>query len=131
LPVLRVILVRIPPLLADFIRQVVVSRFERRRAEQLAQGRGSAPRIVFSNTADINEINALAESAAGAGLLVPHVIIWGPTTALGTFSATPPKVQVLSLSADLTRIDGPDEGMTHPLTPDVLADLLLAISEKI
>jgi hypothetical protein len=131
LPVLRVILVRIPPLLADLIRQVVDSRFERHRAEQLAQGRSKAPRVVFTSTVDIKEINALARSVSGAGLPGPHVIILGPTTALGTMSAQPGMVQVLSLSPDLTRIEGPEEGMTYPLTPDVLADLLLAIAEKI
>jgi len=62
----------------------------------------------------------------------PHVVIFGPAAAaLAAAFVRRRNLRVLTLSADLTVIHGPEAGDSNPLTPDVLADLLLAISQAI
>lgn len=131
MPVLHVILVMVPPLLADLIRHVVVPRFEQHRVEQLARGIGDAPLVEFSIAADISDIEHIDTRVDPPS--DPHVIILGPTAAAARGAALVQRrnPRVLILSADLTMIHGPEAGVSHPLTPDVLADLLLAISRTI
>jgi len=164
-PVLHVILVMVPPLLADLIRHVVVPRFEQNRVEQLARGIGDAPLVEFSIAADISDIEHIdtrvglpkaqadlpqarvdsseaqvdspaarfGSPGARLGSSEFHVIILGPTAAAAPGAALVQRrnPRVLTLSADLTMIHGPEAGVSHPFTPDVLADLLLAISRTI
>jgi hypothetical protein len=128
---LRVVLVRVPPFLADLIRHVIAPRFEQRRLEQcggrpMAEPLGAALSIV-SEISDTPDIRELIERMA------PHVVILGSAAAvsLGAEAPLPSDVRVLTLSRDLTRVYGPGQGDSATFTPDVLADRLLDIAETI
>ena len=94
---LRVILVGVPPLLADMIYRVVSRRLQASGVKlSLADGSGAgtASRVVIS---------------------------------LGLGGPPPDEPAVLFLSADLSRILGPGRHDVAPFTPDNLAARLLAI----
>ncbi len=128
---LRVILWAVPPLLADLIRQVVAARFERRHSEQRALRPLAAPLGIH-----IADIPAFAGTELPCPRLDgadPHVVIvgWEAAASMGLTAPLLKQVPVLTLSHDLTRIYGPGEADSAPLTPDVLADRLFEIAAEI
>lgn len=128
---LRVVLVRVPPFLADLIRHVVAPRFERWRFEQ----RGGPPLAQPSavNLSIISEISDTPDIGELVGRIAPHVLILGTAAAVSLRGAPslPAEVRVLTLSPDLTRIYGPGQGDSATLTPDALADRLHEIARTI
>jgi hypothetical protein len=131
-PELRVVLVMVPPLLAGLLRQVVEARFAARRTEQgrVERSGASGSDIALSIIAEIGHPRRIA---ARLRRLAPHVVILGPTGQSPPWgkAALPPHTRVLTLSADLTRVDGPGPEDSALLTPDVLAGLLYQISQRI
>jgi hypothetical protein len=106
----RVALVAVPPFLADLIRRVVATR-------------AGTARLI------IEEIGDSGESPSG---LPPAIVILGPAAAAPWVGPPlPPAARVLSLSPDLTRLLGPGQGDSAPLTPDVLAERLSDIAQSI
>jgi hypothetical protein len=114
---LRSVLVMVPPLLADLIRQVVASR---------AENLGVALSIVaeFDDSRDID---------ARLDLLAPDLVIFGTAVAASSIApaAATPERRLLTLSSDLACVLGPNEGDIVLLTPDSLAHLLRDISQTI
>jgi chemotaxis response regulator CheB len=107
-PELRVLLVTVPPMLADLVGRVLTSR------------------VGLSIISEIAEPGATVESLRN---LAPDVVIIGPTTNAQPLSAavvrgTLPHARVLTLSADLSRLFGPGEDDVAEFTPDTLADCL-------
>jgi hypothetical protein len=128
---LRVVLVMVPPLLADLIRHVVASRFEQWRGE-LSAGQSNAEPLgvalsIIAEVSDTPDIGELVRRTS------PHVIIVGTAAAASLCAAVtlPSDVRVLRLSADLTRLYGPVADDSTDLTPDALADRLHDISKTI
>ncbi len=130
MPQLRIILVMVTPLLADLIRHVVTARFQERGIEARVHAAPGVSRDAYSITAEVCDIEQLRARVAEVD---PQVIIQGTSAAatLGSSLAQAPGVRVLSLSADLAQIRGPADTEVNPLTPDSLADLLLAIAQTI
>jgi hypothetical protein len=122
---LRVVLVRVPPFLADLIRHVIAARFERRRAGRFA-GQPAAERLGIT-VSIVSEISDDADMGALINRAAPHVVILGTAAA----APVPGDVRVLTLSPDLSRIYGPGPGDSAALTPDVLADRLHDIARTI
>jgi hypothetical protein len=114
---LRAVLVMVPPLLADLIRQVVASR---------AENLGVALSIIgeFDDSRDID---------ARLDLLAPDLVIFGTEVAASSAApaAAAPERRLLTLSSDLAWVLGPNEGDVVPLTPDSLAHLLGDILQSI
>jgi hypothetical protein len=111
-PELRTVLVIAPPLLADLIRRVLTERIDVLIVPEIA------------DPADIGD--RLRE-------LAPDFVIVGPVGAVPLLDAAsmPSGTLVLSLSADLTHILGPNPGDIAVFTPETLAacvrDTLAAI----
>jgi len=115
-PELRVVLVMVPPLLADLIRHALAARFPAAGAIQLS---------VSTATGDPAEIGLSISP------LVPHVAILGAGAGDVGLTGWPSGVRVLTLSPDLSQILGPDPDDREPLTPDGLARRLRDISQTI
>lgn len=130
MPELRIILVMGPPLLADLIRHVVTAKFQARSIAAEVQTGPRGAHVAYAVTAEVCDIKQLRERVAEVD---PHVIILGATAAaaLGSNLVQASGPRVLSLSADLAQIRGPAEAEVNPLTPDRVADLLLAIAQTI
>ena len=130
MPELRIILVMVTPLLADLIRHVVTARFQERGLEARVRAAPGVSRDAYAITAEVCDIEHLRARVA---VVDPHVIILGAAAAaaLGPDLVQAPGVRVLSLSADLAQIRGPADAEVNPLTPDRVADLLLAIAQSI
>jgi hypothetical protein len=111
-PELRTVLVVAPTLLADLIRRVLADRVAITILPE------------FADPADIGD---------RLRNLVPDIVIIGPVGAVPSLNATstPSRTRVLTLSADLTNIIGPDPDDIAPFTPEILAarvrDILAAI----
>ena len=108
MPALRAVLVAVPPLLADVIRHALTSRASLRIIAEIAASRGAAQRLRD---------------------LAPDVVVVGPAGGVPWLHAAAvramlPRARVLALSADLTRVLGPDDGDDAEFTPDALADRL-------
>jgi hypothetical protein len=108
MPELRAVLVLVPPLLAGLVRQVLA-------------GRPPAVRVV----AELNDADSLATQLAGRavdvallGAAAPRALVRG---ALG------PSCRILSLSADLGELTGPDDGQRVAFTSDSLVRVLTEI----
>ncbi|MGO8855493.1 MAG: hypothetical protein ACLQO1_07255 [Steroidobacteraceae bacterium] len=114
---LRAALILVPPLLADLVRHVAATR-----AANLD--------ITLSIIAKIDDPAELVDLL---GRLAPDLVIFGPSAAVSRATETrlPRGTRVLTLSADLKRILGPDEGESAPLTPESLAQRLREISRSI
>jgi hypothetical protein len=105
---LRVVLVLVPPLLADLLRQVLATRGWNVRT----LGEFGNPRSVGKELAKLS----------------PHVVLLGsPDSELLVSDALPPDVRILSLSADLTQLLGPRPGERTAFTADNLVNLMTAI----
>ena len=105
MPELRAVLVLVPPLLADLIRQVLATRgLEVRIAAEL-----SDPRIISTEMAALSA----------------HVALLGSTDLLhlvgGSLSS---ETRILSLSRDLTELIGPGDRDRVPFTADNLVKAL-------
>jgi hypothetical protein len=111
-PELRTVLVVAPTLLADLIRRVLADRVAISILPE------------FADPADIGD--RLRE-------LAPDIVIIGPVGAVPLLNAasTPSRTRVLTLSADLTNIIGPDPGDIAPFTPESLAARVRDIFEAI
>ena len=116
MPELRVVLVMVPPLLADLIRHALAARFPAAGAIQLS---------VSTATGDPRDIGWSISPR------MHHVAILGPGAGDLHRTAWPSGVTVLTLSPDLSQILGPDPADREPLTPDGLARRLRDISETI
>ena len=127
---LRIILVMAPPLLADLIRHVVTVKFKERGIAVEAQTGAGGAHVAYAITAEVCDIKQLRERVMEVD---PHVIILGAAAAAtrGSNLVQVSGARVLSLSADLAQICGPAEAEVNPLTPDRVADLLLAIAQTI
>ena len=99
------VLVIAPPLLADLIARVLTERV------------GKSVKI---------ELIAPIEAGRRLSEVAPDVIIAGPVRAISSF-VVPPGVRVLSLSADLGHILGPNLDDIVEFTPDALAARLIDI----
>ena len=130
MPELRIILVMVPPLLADLIRHVVTAKFQERGIEAGVRAGAGVAHVACAITAEVCDIRQLRERVAEVD---PHVIILGATAAAtrGSNLVQVSGARVLTLSADLAQICGPAEAEVNPLTPDRVADLLLAIAQTI
>ena len=102
MPKLRTVLVIAPPLLADLIRRVLTGRVA---------------------VSILPEITDPTDIGGHLRELAPDIIIVGPVgTASSLVAASVPShTRVLSLSADLTHILGPNPGDIAPFTPETLA----------
>lgn len=110
MPEVRVVLVGLPPFLADLIRRVVAARA------------GVARFIVVE----------VGEPGDRPDVLPPCIVILGPAVAAPWVGPPlPPGARVMSLSPDLARLLGPGPGDSAPLTPDVLAERLSDIARTI
>lgn len=102
---LRTVLVIAPPLLADLIARVLTKRVDKSVKVEVA---------------------APAEAGGRLSEVDPDVVITGPVRATSSF-VVPPGVRVLSLSADLGHILGPNVDDIVEFTPDALAVRLIDI----
>jgi len=116
-PEFRAVLVTVPPLLADLIRHVLMSRIE-------------ASGFALSIVAEICDLTNIGERLRA---LDPDVVIVGPVGTVSPMDAIVllPRARVLTLSADLTHILGPGAGEIAPFTPDTLAERLLSVLRTI
>ena len=110
MPELRTVLVIAPPLLADLIRRALSDRVEKSIRIEVA-----APAEASERLLDVD----------------PDVVIAGPLSASSPSVAGPPRARVLSLSADLDLILGPNMDDVAPFTPDALAARLRDILARI
>jgi hypothetical protein len=99
----RTVLVIAPPLLADLIRRVLTDRVDKSVKVEVASPAETSRRL--------SEVD-------------PDVVIKGPARAISSFVA-PPRVRVLSLSADLGDILGPNADDIIEFTPDALVTRLI------
>lgn len=112
----RVVLVMVPPLLADLIKHVLEARIRRD--------------VEISIIADDEHAQDIGERVRR---LAPDVLIVRAMVAPSLWAEVSHRhlVRVLSLSDDLTGIHGPGPGDSAPLTPDVLAELLHGVLASI
>lgn len=104
----RAVVVMVPHLLADLIRHVLTSRVGLCIVAELADPESACERLRE---------------------LAPDVVIAGPDDTarplnVALIRVMLPRARVLALSADLTRLLGPDEGDIDEFTPDTLVDRL-------
>jgi hypothetical protein len=107
-PKLRAVLVTVPPLLADLIRHVLISR------------------VGVSIIAEIADPETATERLRALG---PDVVIIGPAASGYSLDSALvrlmlPGARVLTLSADLNQLFGPGEADVNDFTPQTLADCL-------
>jgi len=113
---LRTALVLVPQLLADLMRHVVAAR-----AEKVG--------VILSIIAEIDDCAQINERLS---MLAPDLIIFGPSAGIARDSIIlPPGTRMLTLTHDLSRVLGPREGESAPLTPDFLAQCLRDIAWRI
>jgi hypothetical protein len=107
-PRLRAVLVAVPPLLADIIRQALIGR--------------AGVWIIAEIAEPENALARLRDLAPDVVVVGPAAAPPSPTTAGIRFGL--PQARVLALSPDLTRILGPAEGDVSEFTPAALAQRL-------
>jgi hypothetical protein len=131
-PQLRVVLLGVPPLLADLIEHVVATRLERRREGQRASGQPGADPLQI-DFVTLSEADVSADIGALVSQPGPNVVIKWANPAMSTpaLASAPNHVQVLTLSSDLTLIYGPGEQDSAAFTADALAETLYDIAMRI
>jgi chemotaxis response regulator CheB len=113
MPRLRAVLVRVPPLVGDLIRHVLIAR---------------------SDLLVVAELTDMRRAGRRLRDLAPDVVIIGPAPIVATQPGHPlsagrvrsilPQACVVVLSADLSRLFGPGDGEVYELTAETLANCL-------
>jgi len=117
MPELRAALVMVPPLLTDLITATLIPRL----------ARSGVKLSIFNVPA------AGTPATITSGLVAADVAILGPGPAARALAATlfAPVTPLLTLDPDLKRLRGPAPGESAPFTPDILAQRLRDLAERI